>query len=179
MITFANTSSTTRTVRLKKESDLILEQEAERHGLSVNALVSNLIDQYVNSLRFFQSGGIVSMSNETILALFNHISDDDLSDTAYRLGNALVQDNLMQRGMKVSRDSVLWYISQILGLSNGWFRCDHNREEGKDIMHLSHSYGYKWSVFIANYVNSILIEVLGVKTNTVISNNAVNFEIFK
>lgn len=85
----------------------------------------------------------------------------------------------MQRGMKVNRDSVLWYISQILGLSNGWFRCDHNRDEGKDILHLSHSYGYKWSVFIVNYVNSILIEVLVVKTNTVISNNAVNFEIFK
>lgn len=179
MFTHASTPSTTRTVRIKKESDLILEQEAERHGLSVNALVSNLIDQYVNSLRFFKSGGMISMSNETLLALLNQISDDDVSDTAYSLGNDRVRDSLMQRGMKVNRDSVLWYISQILGLSNGWFRCDHNRDEGKDILHLSHSYGYKWSVFIVNYVNSILIEVLVVKTNTVISNNAVNFEIFK
>jgi hypothetical protein len=81
--------------------------------------------------------------------------------------------------MKVSYDSVLWYISQILGQYNGWFRCDHHRDERMDSLHLSHSYGYKWSVFIMNYVDSILRGVLGVKKNTVISSNAANIEIIK
>ena len=179
MFTHASTPSTTRTLRLKKESDLILEREAERHGLSVNALMSNLVEHYVDSLRFFQSGGMLSMSNETLLDLLGHISEEDIADTAYRRGPLRIRDSLMQRGMKMSYDSVLWFFGQILGQYNGWFRCDHNQDELRDTLHLSHSYGYKWSVFIVNYINSILIEVLGVKTSTVVSNSAVNIEIVK
>jgi len=179
MISFASGPTTTRTVRIKKESDLILEKEAERHGLSVNALVSNLVDHYVDSLRFFQSGGMISVSNETMIDLLSHLSDDDIADSAYRRGVDRIRDSLLQRGMKVSYDSVLWFISQILGQYNGWFRCDHNRDEFKDSLHLSHSYGYKWSIFVMNYINGILKDVLGAKTNTIISNNAVNIEIIK
>jgi len=46
-----------------------------------------------------------------------------------------------------------------------------------DSLHLSHSYGYRWSVFVVGFVSSILVEVIGVKVNTVISTNAVNFMI--
>lgn len=49
----------------------------------------------------------------------------------------------------------------------------------EDVLHLSHNFGYKWSLFIVNYVTSIFHSVLGAKTNTVISTNAVNIEIIK
>jgi len=177
MFVNASAPSTTRTIRIKKESDLVLEKEAERHGLSVNALVSNLIDRYVDSLRFFQSGSMVSMSSETLIALLDTMDDDEITSVSSSRGVARVSDNLLQRGMKVNYDSVLWYICQILGQYNGWFRCDYNRGDASDRLHLSHSYGYRWSVFILNYVNSVLIKVLDFKTNTVISNNSVNIEI--
>jgi len=92
MISFASGPTTTRTVRIKKESDLILEREAERHGLSVNALVSNIVDHYVDSLRFFQSGGMLSISNETMLDLLGHLSDDDIADSAYRREVSRIRD---------------------------------------------------------------------------------------
>lgn len=178
---FINTGvpSTTRTIRIKKESDLVLEREAERHGLSVNALVSNLVDRYVDSLRFFQSGGMVSMSGDTLMALLDTMDEDELTSVSSSRGVARVRDSLLQRGMKVNYDSVLWYICQILGQYNGWFRCDYHRGDASDSLHLSHSYDYKWSVFILNYVNSVFMNVLDVKTNTVASNNAVNIEIMK
>ena len=179
MFTNASVPTTTRSIRIKKESDLILEREAERHGLSVNALVSNLVDRYVDSLRFFQSGGMLSMSHETLIALISKLSDEEIAEAGYDRGNIRVTDNLMQRGMKVGFESVLWYISQILGQYNGWFRCDHYKDGGSDVLHLSHSYGYKWSVFVTNYVNSMLSQVLKLKTNTVISSNSVNIEITK
>ena len=179
MLSNAQTSTTTRTVRIKKESDLILEREAERNGISVNALVSNLVDQYVNSLRFFMSGGMISLSSDILVALLDTLSEDEIAEISYQRGSVRVRDSLLQRGMKVSYDSVLWYISQILGQSNGWFRCDHNRDERVDSLHLSHNYGYKWSVFVSGFVSSILVEVIGVKVNTGISTNAVNFKINK
>jgi hypothetical protein len=85
----------------------------------------------------------------------------------------------MQRGMLVNYDSVLWYIQQILGGYNGWFRCDHIIEEKMERLHLSHNYGFKWSIFIMNYIASMLKEVIGLKINTVMLKNAVNIEISK
>ena len=167
----------TRTVRIKKESDLILESEAERSGMSINSLVSNLVDQYVNSLRFFISGGMVSMSSDIIVGLLDTLSVEEIAEISYLKGSLRVKDSLLQRGMKINYDSVLWYIREILGQAYGWFRCDYNEDGVVDSLHLSHGLGYKWSVFISNFVSSILVEVIGVKFNTGISANAVHFEI--
>ena len=114
-----------------------------------------------------------------MLDLLGHISDEDISDTAFRRGIDRIRDSLLQRGMKVNYEGVLWFVSQILGQYNGWFRCDLNKADSRDFLHLSHNYGYKWSIFVMNYVNSILKDVLGFKTNTIISNNSVNIEIIK
>jgi hypothetical protein len=179
MYIYSKVPSSTRTIRIKKESDLILEREAQRHGISVNALISNLIDHYVYSLRFFTSGGMISMNNETLMALINNLSDETVADTAYAYGGQKVRESLMQRGMLVNYDSVIWYILQFLGEYNGWFRCDHIIENKVDKLHLSHNYGFKWSVFIMNYIASMLKEVLELKINTVILKNAVNIEVLK
>lgn len=179
MLSNAQAQTTTRTMRIKKESDLILEKEAERNGISVNALVSNLVDRYVNSLRFFISGGMVSLNSDVLVSLLDSISDDDIAEISSKLGSLRVKDSLLQRGMKVSYDSVLWYISQILGQSYGWFRCDHNRDERVDSLFLSHNYGIRWSFFVLGFVSCILVDVIGVKVNTGVSVSAVNFEIIK
>ena len=179
MFIHSKTPSTTRTIRLKQESDLVLEREAERNGISVNALISNLVDHYVNSLRYFSSGGMITMGNETLMMLLEKLPDEEIEDSAYATGGQKVRESLMQRGMAVSYDSVMWYLSQILGQYNGWFRCDHHAEEKIDRLHLSHNYGFKWSIFIMNYVASMLKEILDLKINTVMLKNAVNIEVIK
>ncbi len=171
--------SKTRTIRIKEESDRILEREADRAGTSVNALVSGLVDRYVDTLRFFQSGDMLSMNGNTLEALLGHISDDEIADEAYVQSTALVREGLMQLGMKLNYDNVLWYIRQVLGQYYGWYRCDYNKDDASDTLHLSHGYGYKWSVFIASYITSILKEVIGFRTNIVISVQSVNIQILK
>ena len=174
-----NEPSKTRTVRIKEESDLILEREADRAGTSVNALVSNLVDRYVDTLRFFQSGSMLSMSGNTLEAFLGHISDDEIAEEAYVQSTSLVRESLMQRGMKLNYESVLWYIRQVLGQYYGWYRCDYNEDDALDILHLSHDYGYKWSVFLSSYISSILKEVIDLQLNTVISIKSVNIQILK
>jgi len=174
-----NEPSKTRTVRIKEESDLVLEREADRAGTSVNALVSSLVDRYVDTLRFFKSGSMLSMSGNILEAFLGHISDDEIADDAYELSTSLVREGLMQLGMKLNYESVLWYIRQVLGQYYGWYRCDYNEDDALDILHLSHDYGYKWSVFLSSYISSILKEVIDLQLNTVISIKSVNIQILK
>ena len=58
------------------------------------------MDHYVNSLRFFQSGSMVSMNSDTLMSLVNLLSEEDLSEASYEPGAVRVRDSLMQRGMK-------------------------------------------------------------------------------
>jgi len=113
------------------------------------------------------------------MTIFDQISKNDVEDTAYGLGNQKVNESLMRRGMEVNYNNVIWYISQILGEYNGWFRCDLLQEQKVDHLHLSHTLSRKWSDFLANYISSIFRDILGLEIQPVILENAVNFEIVK
>ena len=171
--------SITRTLRIKEESDNILQREADRAGTSVNALMSSLIDRYVGTLRFFKSGEMLSISGISLAALLNYISEDEIAGEAYAQSTTLVREGLMQLGMNLNYENVLWYIRQVLGQYYGWYRCDLFGEDLSDTLHLSHGHGYKWSVFVANYITSILNEVIDFQTNMVISAQSVNIQILK
>ena len=174
-----NPKTVTRSIRINEESEKIIEKESERQGTSVNSIISNLVDQYVDSLRFFRSADMISMRSDILMGLLDFLSEDEITDFSYQKGSLWVKDDLMQRGMKVNYDNLLWYISQILGQSNRWFRYDYHEDGNVDSLHLSHNYGYRWSVFLSNFLTSIIFEVIGVRVNIGISANAVNFEIRK
>ena len=171
--------SITRTLRIKEESDNILQREADRAGTSVNALMSSLIDRYVGTLRFFKSGEMISISGISLAALLNYISEDEIAGEAYSQSTTLVREGLMQLGMNLNYENVLWYIRQVLGQYYGWYRCDYSADDALDTLHLSHGHGYKWSVFVANYITSILNEIIDFQTNMVISAQSVNIQILK
>jgi hypothetical protein len=171
--------SKTRTIRLNQDSDSIIQNDAERLGMSANALINKIILHYVNTHRYYEAGNMISMSTNTFLTIFNQLSKHDVEDTAYSLGNQKLNESLMRRGLEVNYQNVIWYLTQILGEYNGWFRCDLFQGDRVDHLHLSHSFSRKWSDFLANYVSSIFREILGLEVKQVIMENAVNFEITK
>jgi hypothetical protein len=171
--------SKTRTIRINQDSDYVIQRDAERLGMSANALINKILLHYINSHRYYESGNMISMSTNTFMTIFNQLSKNDVEDTAYGLGNQKVNESLMRRGMEVDYKNVIWYLSQILGEYNGWFRCDLLQESKVDHLHLSHTYTRKWSDFLANYVSSMFRDILGLEVQPTILENAVNFEITK
>ena len=116
---------------------------------------------------------------ETLMQLLSHISEEDIADIALLRGKQSIQYNLLQRGKKIDYNNVLWFISQILGTYHNWFRCDHHKNELIEKFHFTHNCGYKWSVFITNYLSTIFTEILNLRIDTIIFENAVNIEIQK
>jgi len=171
--------SVTRTVRLEEEQDEALINEAERRGFSVNALIGHIFDRYLTSYRFYDIGGMIVFSAETTAEFLQRLDIDEIKEIGEATGQARIKGGLMQRGRKISFENVIWYITQVLGENNGWFRCDY-REEGKQaIFHLTHQLGYKWSVYLGSYISSAIQEALDLKCNMVTMNNAVNIEVMR
>lgn len=172
-------SSTTRTLRLDKDYDELLQRESKRGGMSVNALINKLIQQYVDTLRYYEDGKMISMSTSTFMTVLDQLSQNEIEDLSYGLGTQKASESLMRRGLETNYTNIVWYISLILGEYNGWFRSDFIIGKDVDSLHLSHTHGKKWSYFIAQYVSSILREELGMQVNLVVLENAVNYKITK
>lgn len=167
----------TRTIRLDEEQEKALIKEAERRGFSVNALIGNIFNRYLASVRFQDSAGMVTFSSDTFNEFISRLDNEQIQEIGEASGRRHVKSSLMQRGMRVNYENVVWYITQILGEYNGWFRCDRNTVEGLDSFHLTHKMGYKWSVFLESYLSVSFDEAVGVKLNTVVMVNAVNLEV--
>lgn len=170
--------SKTRTIRLNKDNDDVIQSEADRNGMTVNALINRVLLQYVDTLRFYEYGNMISMSTDTFMTVLGTLPKEEIEDMAYGLGNQKLRESLLRRGLEINYENVIHYIRQLLGEYNGWFRCDYIPGNGSDSLHLRHPFDTKWSYFVANYISGILREVLGYKTNLVILENAVNFKIY-
>ena len=82
--------SKTRTIRINQDCDYVIQSDAERLGMSANALINKILLHYVNSHRYYESGNMISMSTDTFMTIFNQLSMNDVEDTAYGLGNQKV-----------------------------------------------------------------------------------------
>jgi len=171
--------SSTRTIRLDAEQDEALIQEAERRGFSVNALIGHIFDRYLTGYRYYDVSGMVVMSGETINEFLQKLEISEIKEIGDVTGQARIKSGLMQRGKRINFENLKWYTTQVLGENHGWFRCDYREEGGTASFHLTHQLGFKWSVFLGNYISSAFNEALGLRCNTVTMNNAVNIEIIR
>ena len=171
--------SVTRTLRIDEDIDSTLQLEADRQGMSKNALINKILLHYKDELRFHEAVGELSFESETFSLVLNHLDIEEIEEVADTLRSRKVQENLMRKGRELNYENVLWFIKQIQGEYGGWFRCDIYREAKADRIHLSHGVGKNWSHFLDYYLSNIFIEALGIKIQSVVLENNVHITIPK
>jgi len=169
--------SVTRTIRIEKANDIVLVQEADRTGYSVNALLGQIIRRYTQYERFHSNGYNISIEKNIFVDFLNHLSEDALIEIAERSGAENINQSLLQKGMPVTLDNGLMFVRQSLGEYQAWFRCDLHLENGVYNILCTHNNGRKWSVFIRYYISSFFEGVLNKKVDTVIQPKSVHFKI--
>jgi len=170
--------SKTRTLRINEDLDSVVQSEAERLGMSPNALINKILLQYKDVGRFANDPKHwIMLSRETFLAIFNQLSIEEIEDIGYEYGTRKLHENLLRRGMEINHENIRWYIEQACGEYSGWFRCDVYEKKDTETMHLIHNLGRKWSHFLVNYVTSILQGELGLKVQSVVLENDVHLTI--
>lgn len=150
----------TRTFRIESEYDEALREEAEKIGTSVNSLANQLLKRYTESIRYFGRGQSITLSPKTFLNLISFLDDEEIAEAGRQSGITLPKDRLLMRGMPINRDSVIWYITDILGGYNDWFTCDIHERNTHTLLHLRHVYNEKWSIFVANYIEALCSQLI-------------------
>lgn len=150
----------TRTFRLNPEYDKILSEEAEKHGLSVSALLNQIIRQYVLVSRFTERIPAITLTYNTFAPILERIPDKDLVEVAETTGSIIPEEAILQRGKKLNFDNVTWFIDVVYGKYGNWFDPTKSIVNGEERIHLAHQLNHKWSQYLGGYMRSMFESII-------------------
>jgi hypothetical protein len=136
-----------RTIRLPKDIDDALEQDADENGISVNSLINKTLKKYVEWDRHADRFGFISIDAETFRSILNEVEDKNLESIATTLGDTLPKSHVLFWFKKISIETILKTFS-LLGKYSGGFVTEIDFREGDCVVTLRHQLGQKWSVFL-------------------------------
>jgi hypothetical protein len=165
----------TRTIRIDEGYDDILKYEAERKGVSVNTILDQQLRKYVQSYRYFENLSAVTLSATSLHALLNVIEEEEILAIGTELGKERPYELILKRGIKPSYESAKWYILDVLGDQSGWLSATINVRGGNEYIHLSHPFGYKWSLFLQRYFGTFFREIVGVNPEMDVLSSSITF----
>jgi hypothetical protein len=155
----------------------ILREEAERQEISVNALVNKILQQYCDHYRWAERFGTIVLARTTTARIIACCPEDKLEEIAKISGSAGTKDALRTIGMPPTYDNLMFFTKNSLGKFGNWFEFNRYTRNRKDIIHLRHELGKKWSIFIANQASTMIECILNKKTTTEIFDNYATIEI--
>jgi len=151
----------------------VLYTEAERGGITANALLNRILKNFSEFHRFSERFGTVTLSEPTLAIIINCCSKEIIEETADFSANTIVEDGIRTIGFTANYNTILFFIKNIFGGPAGWFKCNHHIKNDKEMFHLRHSLGNNWSIFIASVISKMFENFLSEKVETKISQASV------
>jgi hypothetical protein len=161
-----------RTIRLTEEVDDLLEKDAQKQTMSVNALISKIMTKYVEWDSHVEKLGYVSIANSMLKRLMDAVSDEGLEKIARDFSDdQRVRTIALWAFRKVSTETILQTISLVGKYGGVWLtdvKCD-----GECVITFHHALGAKGSTFTKYYVDSLVKNEFGTKPKIEATNDAV------
>ena len=167
-----------RSFRIDKEWLDVLNEEAEKQGVSVNSILNRLLQHYAY-LRYMQRYGAITLTRKGFSAILDSCPEDKIRENGKNVGSKITKDLLLTMGVTPTYDFTVFWIKKILSEFAGWFECDHHIRRDKEILHLRHDLGIKWSIYIEGAASETFNSVLDKEVTTEISDSSVTITIHK
>ena len=167
-----------RSFRVDEEWLNVLAEEAERQGISVNSLLNRILQQYAY-LRFILRFGAITLTRKGFVGILECCPDEKISENGLNAGSAIVKDLLLTMGVKPNYSFVLCLVKKLLAEFSGWFECDHHIMEDKEILHLRHELGMKWSLYLSGVATGTFNSILDKQVNIEHTDSSVTITIPK
>jgi len=163
--------SVIRSFRVDQAALEIIERDAQEKHISVNTLVNELILAYVNLDRYLDAFPMVKISSVGIGVLLEGVSDEYAKVSARRLAQNVIQSQIMSMRGDLSLSAILEYFRTVSEYSKV-FTLKEAESNGKKIITVYHRYGRKGSIWIQEYIISLL-ELADVHPKIKTTDNAV------
>lgn len=152
----SRSDTTTRSFRFDLALSRTLEKEAERMGISVNALVGIIIKRYVEFTRYLSKIDMIVINREFVTALIGSYEDDRLCEIGQKLGETVSKDTILFWKKELSEQTVLDYIEKIICRYGHLGTYDETLQSNGRTVVIRHRLGLKGSIFFEGYLKSTL-----------------------
>src|SRR5919109_1975640 len=170
-------TTVTRSFRFENEISKILEDEAERMGISVNALVGIILRRYTEFTRYLSKIDMVVINREFLTSLLESSDEESLYNLGMKLGETVPIDTIMFWKKDLTEKSVLEYIEKIICRYGHLGTYDEISQSASRIIVIRHRLGRKGSKFFEGYLRSTLKKTIGKEAIFEVTESSIKFEI--
>lgn len=169
----------TRTFRIKDDWDIILHEEAERQNISVNALIDKILRHFALYHRYTDRLHVLNLPDRILKRIIQFLPDERIAEEAEKLASLDALDFFNSLGYPQNYETFVYLIIEHFGSPEfaRWFQCFHHSMETHDLFHLQHDLGRKWSVFVENYLKTILKKTSNTKVESRVYQYAVTLKV--
>lgn len=176
LTTDARSATVTRSFRFDSEMSRILDEEAERMGISVNALVGIILRRYSEFTRYLSKIDMVVLNRELIISLLESRDEEYLYKLGTKLGGTVSVDTIMFWKKDLSEESVLEYIEKIICLYGHLGTFDEVSHMKSRTIVIRHRLGRKGSKFFEGYLRSTLKNTVRKDAVFDVTDSSIKFE---
>jgi hypothetical protein len=147
--------NSTRSFRVEQYISNILDEEAERMGISVNALVNIILKHYADFSRFLSKIDLVILNREILTKFLQSMDDQEVFKIGIELGETIPKDTILFWKKELAQQNVFEYLEKIICRYGLLGTYDEINQNGGKIIVIRHRLGTKGSIFFQGYIKSI------------------------
>ncbi len=174
----ARSSSITRSFRFESDVLNVLDEEAGRMGISINALVGIILRRYVEFTRYLSKIDMVVINREILTSLIDMLSEEELYNIGIKLGQTVLADTIMFWKKETTEKGVMEYIEKMVCRYGRLGTYDERRMPGGQMaIVVRHRLGRNGSRFLEGYLHEGLKHTLDIDAIFETTDSSVKCEI--
>ena len=171
----ARSSSITRSFRFESDVLTVLDEEAKRMGISVNALVGIILRRYAEFTRYLSK---IDMIVINLTSLVDLLGEEEVYEIGVKLGQTVLADTIMFWKKETTEKAVMEYIEKMVCRYSDLGTYDERRMPGGEMaIVIRHRLGKKGSRFLEGYLQGGLKHTLGIDAIFETTDSSVKCEI--
>ncbi len=174
----ARSSSITRSFRFESDVLTVLDEEAKRMGISVNALVGIILRRYAEFTRYLSKIDMVVINREVLTSLIDLLGEEEVYEIGVKLGQTVLADTILFWKKETTEKAVMEYIEKMVCRYSDLGTYDERRMPGGEMaIVIRHRLGKKGSRFLEGYLQGGLKHTLGIEAIFETTDSSVKCEI--
>lgn len=157
-------ASITRSFRFERDVLNVLDEEAVRMGISVNALVGIILKRYSEFTRYLSKIDMIVMNREMLTSFLDGLSEEKVYELGTKLGRSTLPDTLMFWKKELTERGIMEYIEKVMCRYGHLGTYDERHMPGGQMtIVVRHRLGKKGSRFIEGYLKTGFEVTVGIK----------------
>lgn len=174
----SNIKSTTRTIRIPRQLDKLLEKDAANKRVSVNSLISSMLTKYAEWDRYVESLRFVAIPPDGLRLIIGSLDDEKVKEIGIQIGSRHLQEYMMLWFKKISIDSFIDGLTLFCRYS-GMAKYDMDTIGGREyIVTMYHDLGRKWSIYMQHILEEGLKKTLDIIPKVDITESSIVLRFF-